>query len=471
MKEQIVVPRTAAIQTPHGAQRSAESTPAWRSMWMENRIRVDGSWPRSSRLIERMRIATTVSLAALCAARVCAGESVQPLTVERAVELALEANTRVRGAEARWHAAEHQILPNYVPADPTVTYGNIDSPTNGFTRPADLSVSVSQPLQFPGKGYLQGTTVKRAAEIARLTYDAAKRDVRAETETAFYQLLLDQALHGVGAENVTTLKQVLHVTQVGYSTSRVTQLDFISAEFNLAAAEQQHQLEVSIATDRANLNQVLQRNPEEPLEIEGRLDLTPFRPRIEELTEAARRARQEILEAALTAENADTALTLAKLEYAPDFTLGYTYDHFQFPAASPDNVHLANHSLSIGMTLPVFFWFRQREDVESACSSLEAATSDLRATELQTSTQANLYRQADLAYRTAILYRDSLTPLARQAVSVALVAPHGGKIDFVVLANERPQRNSSQVTYLQQANQFLAERIALEQTIGQPVPQ
>jgi outer membrane protein TolC len=184
-----------------------------------------------------MRLATTVSLAALCAARVCGGESVQPLTVERVVGLALEANSRVRSTEARWHAAEHQILPNYAPADPTVSYGNIDSPTNGITRPADLSVSVSQPLQFPSKGYLQGTTAKRAAEIARLTYDAAKRDVRAEAETGFYQLLLDQTLHDVGAENVTTLKQVLQVTQVGYSTNRVTQLDFISAEFNLAAAE------------------------------------------------------------------------------------------------------------------------------------------------------------------------------------------------------------------------------------------
>jgi outer membrane protein TolC len=420
-----------------------------------------------------MRIVRTITLAALCAARVCGGEPVQPLTVDRVIELALEANSSVRSAEARWHAAEHQILPNYVPADPTITYGNVGSPTNGITRPADLSVSVSQPLQFPGKGYLQGKTAKRAAEIARLTYDAARRDVRAEAETAFYQLLLDQALHDVGAENVTTLKQVLQVTEVGYSTSRVTQLDFITAEFNLAAAEQQQlQLEVSIATDRANLNQVLQRNPEEPLEIDGRLDLPQIRPRVEELTEAAHRARQEILEAALTAENAETALTLAKLEYAPDFTLGYTYDHFQYLTASPNNVNLATHSLFFGMTVPIFFWYHQKEDVESARSSLEGARSDRRTIELQTSTLVtNIYHQADLAHRTAILYRDSLVPLARQAVNVALVAYQGGKIDFVALTNALQQRNSSQVTYLQQANQFLAQRIALEQAIGQPVPQ
>jgi outer membrane protein TolC len=400
-----------------------------------------------------------------------ASPSFAPLSLEQVVDLALEANSQVRTAEARWHSAEHQILPNYVPADPIVTYGNNGSPTNGITHPSDLAFSLSQSLQFPGKGYLQGQSAGRAAEIARLVYQAARRDVRAQAETAFYQLLLDQALFEVGQENVATLKQVLEVTEVGYSTGRVTQLDFITAEFNLSAAEQQEmQLEMSIATDRANLNQVLQRPPEEPLEIDGKLDLKHIVPRIEELVTAASAARQEILEAALTAENSETALTLAKLEYAPDFTLGFTYDRFQLLSASPDNVHLNTYSFSIGLNVPVFFWYHQKEDVERARFDLRAAHSDLSTIRLQTATQVtNLYRQADLAYRTALLYRDSLVPLARQGVNVGLVAYQGGKIDFTTLSAALQQRNSARVTYLQQANQHLAQRIALEQAIGQPL--
>jgi len=393
------------------------------------------------------------------------------LTVEQVVDLALQINSQVRSAEARWYSAEHQILQNFAPADPTISYANIGSKTNGFTEPADLSVSVSQPLQFPGKGYLQGQSAKRTAKIAWLTYQAARRDVRAQAETASYQLVLDQALFAVGAENVATLKQVLQVTQVAYSTGRVTQLDFISAEFDLSAVEQQQtQLEVGIATDRANLNQILQRGPEEPLEIDGRLELAPIGPRIEALVEAASQARQEILQAALTAENSETALTLAKLEYAPDFTLGYTYDHFQFAAAAPDTVHLQTHSVSVGLTMPIFFWYRQKEDVERARFDLEAARQDVRSIRLQTAAQVtNVYRQAQLAYRTALLYRDSLVPLARQGVNVALVAYQGGKIDFTTLASALQQRNSARVTYLQQANQFLAQRTALEQAIGHPL--
>jgi len=393
------------------------------------------------------------------------------LTVEQVVDLALTANAQVKGAEARWVSAEHQVLPNLVPADPTVGYSNVQSRPNAFTKPADLSIGVSQPLQFPGKGYLQAGSAKRTAQIAWLAYQAARRDVRAQAETAFYQLLLDRALFDVSAENVTTLKQVLDVTQAAYSTGRVTQLDFISAEFNLSAAEQQQtQLAVAIATDRANLNQALQRGPEEPLDIDGRLELTPIRPRIEELVDAASQARQEILEAALTAENAETAVTLAKLEYAPDFTLGYTYDHFQFTAASPDTMHLQFHTVSVGLTVPIFAWFRQREDVERARHDLEAARSDVRSIRLQSATLVtNIYRQTDLAYRTAVLYRDSLVPLARQGVNVALVAYQGGNIDFTTLSSALQQRNGARVTYLQQANQFLAQRIALEQAIGQPL--
>jgi outer membrane protein TolC len=62
-------------------------------------------------------------------------------------------------------------------------------------------------------------------------------------------------------------------------------------------------------------------------------------------------------------------------------------------------------------------------------------------------------------------------PLARQGLEVALVAYQSGKVDFVSLANALRQRNDARVAYLQAANQFLAQRIGLEQAIGQPVLQ
>jgi cobalt-zinc-cadmium efflux system outer membrane protein len=417
-----------------------------------------------------MRLGIHVALAALLGS--CArAAAVSPLTIQQVVDLAIAANPQLRSAEARWNSAEHSILPAYAPADPIFTFSNQDSPTNGFSRPSSQSYEVTQTLQFPGKGYLQGRSAERSAKIAQLAYEATRRDVRAEAETAFYQLLLDQALDGVVAENVETLKRVLEVTQVGYSTGRVTQLDFISAEFELASTEQQkRQLDVARAIDRANVNRLLDRRPDEPLELAGSLDFVPLAARLDALIDAASRVRQEILEAALHAENAEAALALAQLEYAPDFTLGYTFNDYQFPSAAPDNRNLQTHGVSVGINLPVFFWMKQREDVEHARFDLAAARFDVGTIRNETATQVStLYWQAELAYRAALLYRDSLVPLARQGLEVALVAYQGGKVDFVALASALRQRNDARVAYLQAANQFWAQKIALEQAIGQPV--
>jgi cobalt-zinc-cadmium efflux system outer membrane protein len=415
-----------------------------------------------------MRIGKDVVLAVLLTASVC--EGAPPLTVDQVVDLTIGANPRVRSAQARWTSADHAILPAFAPADPTFTFFNADSPANGFSRPASQSFQVSQPLGFPGKGYLQGRSAGRSADIARLAYEAIRRDVRAEAQTAFYQLLLDQSLGDVVFDDLATLKRVLEVTQVGYSTGRVTQLDFISAEFELASMEQQRrELEVARATDRANLNRLLDRSPEEPLEIQGTLDVTPLNARVEQLIEAAGRCRQEILQAALTLENNEDALTLAKLEYAPDFTLGYVFNHYEYPSAAPNNHDLHTYGVSVGINLPLFFWVKQREDVERARADLAAARADMGAISAETATQVStLFWQAELSYRTALLYRDTLVPLARQGFEVALVAYQGGKVDFVALNNALRRRNQARVAYLQSANQYLAQRIALEEATGKP---
>ena len=49
--------------------------------------------------------------------------------------------------------------------------------------------------------------------------------LRAGVETAYYQVLLDEALIGINAENIANLKQVVHVTQVQYTASQATQAD------------------------------------------------------------------------------------------------------------------------------------------------------------------------------------------------------------------------------------------------------
>lgn len=254
----------------------------------------------------------------------------KPLTVEQLVEVAIELNPQIRATKQQWYAAQHQILQNYAPADPIFTFGYLDS-DHDFNA-SEHTHAVNMSFQFPGEALLQADEARRTAEIARLTYVAAVRDLRAGVETAYYQVLLDDGLIEVNAENIANLRQVVNVTQAQYTGGQAQQSDLIGAELGLDQAVLQQRLyEINRLNDRSTLNQLLYRKPDSPLNLSPTLELKPFEKRLEEVVATATHARQEILEAALTAQNSTTALTLAKMEYLPNYSVSGEYDMFLAP--------------------------------------------------------------------------------------------------------------------------------------------
>jgi len=395
------------------------------------------------------------------------------LTVDQLVRLAELANPTVKAARERWYSAEHSIKQAYAPNDPIFTYSNVDSLKSPLGEPSLRSYNVTESFQFPGKALLQTDQAKRNAQIARLAYEAVLRDTRAAVETGYYQLVLDSALANVNAENLDNLARVLKVTQIAYTANQATQTDFISAEFDLAAARQQQaQYQTSVLNDETTLNQLLNRGPGDPLAVDRTLTLAPLSARVDTLVDLAWQVRQEILETALTQRNSNTALYLAKMEYLPDFTVGYQFDEYLVPTFGPVASQTENHSLMIGLNVPIFFWLHQKEDVERAHHDLEASRDDLASVRTQTAAAVtSTFRTTQLAYQTALLYRDSLVGLARQDFNVALIAYQSGKIDFTTLAGALGRDYTARINYLQAANQFLAGKVALEQTIGTSLPQ
>ena len=259
-----------------------------------------------------------------------------PLSEAQLVEIAIEANPAVKSARYRWDAAVHSIKQTVAPNDPIFTYTNSDSVKNPVGRAALREFNFTETFQFPGKALYQRDQAVRSADIAHLMLAATVRDVRAATETAYFQLVLDGSLSEVNAENVQNLDQVVRVTETAYSASTVPQTDVISSEFDLAAARQlQRQYLTAVANDETALNLQLYRPVGEPLSVDRTLKLEALTFPLDALIDRAYAARQEILEAALAERNANTALYLAKMEYLPDFSVGVQYDDYLVPSFAP----------------------------------------------------------------------------------------------------------------------------------------
>jgi cobalt-zinc-cadmium efflux system outer membrane protein len=404
-----------------------------------------------------------------CAATAwAAGE--QPLTAQQLVAAAIAVNPQVRATREQWEAAQHQILQNYAPADPTFTYGNLDS-SKDFNA-AVHAHSFSESFQFPGKALFQADEAKGTAEIARLTYEAAVRDLRAGVETAYYQVMLDEALIGVNAKNISNLRQVVGVVQTQYTASQAAEADLIGAQLALSQAQlQQRQYETNRANDRVGLNQLLYRKPGSPLNLDQRIQLQRLDLPLDKAIDTATHARQEILEAALAEKNSTTAAMLAQMEYLPDYAVGYEFDYILQPGAQPLPTVTQGNTFSIGFNIPIFFWIHQREDVRSAQHSLQAARYSMNSVLSQTEASVTqLYQSAQFAYESAEQYKGALIPLADKEFRVALIAYQTGKVDFLTLSAALQSAYAARITYLQNANQFLAGEVALEQAMGVPFP-
>jgi len=424
---------------------------------------------RSGNIVVLMAFLTMAPLLSIASiARAEAG-----LNATQLVDLAIESSPQIHSMHAQWQAAEHQIQQNYAPADPTFAYANVDATHGLLQDPASRSLQFSESFQFPGKALLQADQAKKTATIARFAYEAAIRDLRASVETAYYQVLLDEALIDINGQNIENLHQVLKVSEIAYSAGQAAQTDFIAAEVNLALAQlQQRQFQLNRANDETNLNQLLYRDPDNPISLDRRMRLDRMSLQLQTAVDMAFHARQEILEAALSERNQNTALELAKFEFVPDYQIGYSYDSFILPGSKPLPDTTRGITLSFGINVPIFFWIHQSEDVKAAQYALEAARSNLKLIRSQTgSVVTQIYRSAQFAYESTQLYQGSLIPLANQEFRVALTAYQSQKIDFLTLSAALQASYASRASYLQSANQFLAGRVALEQAIGAPLSQ
>jgi len=394
------------------------------------------------------------------------GAPVQPTaTPEALVLIALDSNPNVVATKAQFEAAVHQIRQAYVPRDPIVSVQDAQS-VFGLDDPKSQAVSITQAFQFPGKAWLQGDQAHHNAEIYRLKYLAAVRDTRAEVLTLYYQTLLDTNLAKAAETNSIGRWRIMDATRVAFAAGKVTRSDFLSAQFDLAqATEAVESSRVAEANDESALNQILGRDPRAPLPLSQDMDLQPLSQPLDKILEIAMASRQEILAAALSENNADDAVKLARMEWLPDFSVSYT--RTRYPQMGPGAITPSNNGASIGISVPIFGWWKQKEDIESAKDSLAASIANQSSVDLQTATAVTqLYRTTQNALKKAQLNRDYLTPLAEEDFTEGLAKYEGRKIDFSTLAGILQRIYSAQVGYLNAANQFLSGKIALQQMMG-----
>jgi outer membrane protein TolC len=390
------------------------------------------------------------------------------MSVDEAVARALETNPEIRAAVRRLSLAQLKITTARSLDDPMFMVRDWNTP---LRQPWDLNqaqmmFSLQRTYLSKQKRDLHAKLAGDDAEIAASELESARQEVTVEVRKACADLKRNKDEMNLHDRQASLLKEAVSASLAQYTTGKVPQADVLRAQMALTRLNE-HLVELEEDRDnaRAQLNALLGRSPDEPVEITGDYATVATLPSIEELERVAIENRPELAALRKKIVQSRDQSQLTRLAMKPDFTAALGY--MLMPTGSSSrNAYMAE----LTMNLP---WLnRDRHDGET--KQADAAT-DVSQAELDVRISMAFLeiRQAQIAVQAAQkrvkLYRDTLMPQADATFRASTAAYQNNRAEFMTLIDSQNLLLDVQTAYYKAASAIDAGIAQLERAIGAPL--
>lgn len=341
------------------------------------------------------------------------------------------------GLEAQfheWQAALHRMPQARALMDPQLSY-------SVFVRQSmnRQSVSLSQAFPWYGRLRAEGEAALAAALAAERRFERERQEVIFAVRDAFAQYAYLGRSLAVLAESRRILDDVEAAARARFEAGDVPYADLIRAGVAVEQiADGIESLEASRAPLVARLNAAMGRPTDRPLPLPDALPQSTFDADDAHLLAALRRANPELQALRHEAAGERHSVSAARQNRIPDLTIGVEY---------MDMVELDDQlALMASINLPIW---NERSNAErsEALAAFGAATRRQvdRRNELEAELRLASYRFRD-ADRRSELYRETLVPMAREAMDAAEAAYAAGQTGFDALTQTQTALQELQLT-------------------------
>ena len=320
-----------------------------------------------------------------------------PLTLDRALEIALANNPAVLRAASNLAATEQNAKAARADRLPKLStsysYATLaDSPYANFNGNKMVVASrdqfnwdlkLTQPL-FTGFAL---TAKTRLAELGVSTSQAEQQlavlDLTARVRLSYYEILRKKQLLNVADETVTQLTAHLNDAQNFFDQDLIPLNDLLKSKVALSNADQiRLQAESDLELAISQLNMLLRLPLEQPTSIVDETPAPEPLPELAPLLDEALANRPEPRTLQLALDKNDQQLRLAKSSYYPEVDLEGRYFRTGDDPAASNNDYANDHNESLGVkaTWTFFEWGRTRALVNSQIHARDSLAAQLEET-------------------------------------------------------------------------------------------
>lgn len=345
------------------------------------------------------------------------------------VSAALEHNPEIAAAEAGVTAARQRVAQSSALPDPMASVGYTNdgwSPSLGGQPMTNLAFMTSQDLPFPGKRRLRGELAEREADQAAQQLARVRLRVAADVRRAYYGLVLARQLGALTDEQRQTWRAIEGVVRARYAVGQGAQQDVLRIQVEQTRVEQSaFELSAEAEIRLAELNRLLARPSDSPIETPAKLILQHFNHSIAEVLAEASAMSPELANGRLAVQRGHLGSELAKKEYKPDFEVKAGYMN----RGGLDPMWQAG----VGITLPINRKRRASVVAEAAAltrgSERVVESLDLQ---LRFRTQER-YSRLQSTERIITLYEQGILRQDQMSVEAATASYQTGKASFVTV--------------------------------------
>jgi outer membrane protein TolC len=379
------------------------------------------------------------------------------------VQEALERNPAILAARRAVDARKSLIAAARTLPDPSVSFetmGNLVTLQRGDPSSARV-LRLSQEFPFPGKLSLQGQIASAEADAEMWKYEQVRREVVSELKAAYYDLFLAQKLTEVVEKSRSLLLQFSEISEARYRVGQGAQQDILKAQVEVSRLlDRLATLSRERDTAQARINTLLYRPPDTPIGQLPEVSKPRFTWTLDQLYAKAVADNPDVRINRKEIDRDELAVSLAKKSFYPDFEVGFSYFN------RPDMPEM--YGLMFKAKVPLYFWRKQRPELESATANLLGQRRQydntlstlyfrLKDPFLKISTDANLLE----------LYGSAIVPQATLALESSISSYRVGAVDFLSLLSNQGTVLEYEMKYYEVLTDYCKTLVTLESLTGE----
>jgi outer membrane protein TolC len=405
-----------------------------------------------------------------CFAVIFAQESVINLTVEQAVNLALENNVSVKTSELSLKLKKKQKNSSWNSVSPSASVNgsfsdNLENDTKTTSVSGTLGITISPSV------YSSVKTAVLAYEAGELSYDETKRSVELNVRKSFYNLLYQKEKLAAQEKSLETAQQTYDANLAKYNRGQLSELDLLSSQYNLESKKPNIiSLKNTYTNDIASFKQTLGIGLSQEIMLEGDFDDVINNLSLDEsILSGNLDDLPSVKSAQNSVDSAKASLLASRFSaYGPSLTASYTYGKTKTDGTSELST---SNNLSLGVRIPLdgfLPWSSGALSVASQKEKLEELK--LKLDDEKTSAAINVRN----SYNTILQAQSQLATLEKNVVlmqrtyDMTRIAYNNGSKDLLTLQTAEDNLLSAKTALQQQEYTLITNVLNLESTLGVP---